>query len=850
MFKTRIRSWGFNEAIKETDWQAMALLQKMRADSGKRLTEFLVHGKRRTAVELRNYIKKKNMSEESFLKSIEIGATIPSHIRCHTPEPSSPSPGSAILGCLPEPAANALSSSSSIPGSMISSFSTVMSTTDSGICLSQPLGESLLASGCFQGSFDGPWTIIKPPQQGGDPMLVEKNAAERPGHGPEIKADNSSNRSSGQSLRPGSESGYYMIFEIFADRSTIEILIIHRLKAIGHFYVYKIHFSSMVDQVMKTVSGSHVADVIDRVIEDEIQEPAGCLICYSGCCISVTDFTDSGESPSVRTPRKTAKGTEHPPARGSIRNSGRIIRNGDKVVSKDQNGAPPVLSAKPVNNDILKARSDSGYASSLAASKWTRASPSESSGLGSDCHSGQRSPRIEDRSGSNSRRKWSEAHPGRPSPNGAGVGIQACQSGLSHLRETSRSTSPGVGQSPATSLDFHAISEGEMSFAMSADSDDSLEDWEATLDPELIRIRSRLVQQLVETYISAESEVHSTIQYIAPGGPPPSSHGSSNHTSSSLSRTTQKSDTSLGKHKISRDEDEEDLRDEDRPSGRKRTRVTTESISLDGRLLACPYYKYNPIRFSEHNIQEKHYRGCSSGYLSTISRLKQHLYRVHRRPEFYCRSCFQVFQSEDELDVHTRTRPSCEPCAPKFAEKMTVEQMAGVKRRKPGKTPSDTWFAIFRILFPEASLPESPYADSVSTNAIRAFMDHFQRRGQALLSGLIHEQLGSTLVLHSDQQRILDSALESAIAQLVMQIAPANQEIEDQQAPLEIQSSLNGDVGFALLDEAAGHSNMLGQPDHSMASSIHDGPHNPVTWSPIWTFEGLDDLGDIETVFN
>jgi len=837
MLKTRLRSWGFSKGLKETDWQAMALLQKMRADSGKRLTEFIVHGKRRTAADLQKYIKSENMSEESFLKSIEIGAEIPSYIRCHTPEPSSPSPL----------AANA-SSSSSTPGSILSSYSTTMS-TDSGICTFQPLVEWLPASGCFQDPPDDSWIILELPQQGVDPMPVEKNATERPGHGPEIKADNSSNCSSCQSLRPGPEGGYYVMFEIFADRSTIEILIVHRLKTIGHSYVYKIHFSSMVDQVMKKISGSHVADVIDRVIEDELQEPAGCLMLCPGCCISVANFTDSGGSPSVRTPRKTAKdkiGTEHPPTRGSISNFGRIIQNGDKVVSKDQNSAPPVLSAKPMNNDILKARSDSGYASSLAASKRTRVSPSESSGLGSDCHSGQRPPQIEDRSGFDSRRKWSEAHPGRSSPNDAGVGIQACPSGLSHLRETSRSTSPGVGQSPARSLDSHAISEGEMSFAMSADSNDLLEDWEATLDPELIRIRSRLIQQLVETYMSAESEVHNAIQYIAPGEPPSSSHGSSNHTSSSLSRTTQKSDTSLGKHKISRDEDE-DLRDEDRPSGRKRTRVTTESISLDGRLLACPYYKYNPIRFSEHNIQEKPYRGCSSSYLSTISRLKQHLYRVHRRPEFYCRSCFQVFQSEDELDIHTRTRPSCEPCAPKFAEKMTVEQMASVKRRKPGKTPSDTWFAIFRILFPEASLPESPYADSVSTSAIRAFMDHFQRRGQAILSGLIREQLGSTLVLHSDQQRILDSALESAIAQLVMQIGPANQEIEDQQAPLEIQSNLNGEVGFTLLDEAA---NMLGQPDHSMASSSHDGPHNPVTWSPLWTFEGLDDLGDIETIFN
>lgn len=312
---------------------------------------------------------------------------------------------------------------------------------------------------------------------------------------------------------------------------------------------------------------------------------------------------------------------------------------------------------------------------------------------------------------------------------------------------------------------------------------------------------------------------------------------------------------------MARDEDDgDDLQDENRRSRRKRTRVTTESISLDGRLLACPYCKYDPIRFSERNIDERPYRGCSSSYLSTISRLKQHLYRVHRRPEFYCRSCFQVFDAESRLDVHTRTRPPCEPCKPKFTEKMTAEQMANVKRRKPGKTPSETWFAIFQILFPEAPLPESPYVDSVCTDAIRAFLDHFHRRAQAILSGLIREQLGSTLVLHSDQQRILDSALESAIAQLVMQIGGAGREIEDHQhAPVEspetgMQRALNSDTtaggGVPLLDEGTEELHSLGGSSAFMASSDYDDPGNPVAFSSCWTYIELDGFGDIETLFH
>jgi hypothetical protein len=501
--------------------------------------------------------------------------------------------------------------------------------------------------------------------------------------------------------------------------------------------------------------------------------------------------------------------------------------------------APDSTSSR--DNASLKAGSDSGYASSLAVSKMTDTGHSEDWGLGSDYHLGQRSPELVDHGGHPPRATRPQTH---SFAKDVDLDTRACSSGFVQAHEASPSISSGVDHSPAMSC---AVSDGEASFAMSVDSDDLLEHWEANLDSKLSRIRSHLVQQLVDTYTIADSEVHAVTDCAAAAEPTSSSHGSSDHTSSSLSRRTQTSDTSLGKHKNSEEDDDGDLQDRDRPSRRKRTRVTTESISLDGRLLACPYCKYDPIRFSEHNIDEKHYRGCSSSYLSTISRLKQHLYRVHKRPEFYCRSCFDVFQSEDQLDVHTRTRPPCVPCEPKFAEKMTVEQMANIKRRKPGKTPSDTWFAIFRILFPEAPLPESPYADSVSADAIRAFMDHFHRRAQAILSALIREQLGNTLVLHSDQQRILDTALESAIAGLVWRIGPAGQEAERQQAAPNsteagMQTAFEGDMDAPLVIDESVDPQTLQAPDLPLTDIEN--------WTSGWGVEGLQDFGDVESIFH
>jgi hypothetical protein len=76
--------------------------------------------------------------------------------------------------------------------------------------------------------------------------------------------------------------------------------------------------------------------------------------------------------------------------------------------------------------------------------------------------------------------------------------------------------------------------------------------------------------------------------------------------------------------KRARDEDGSD-EDEANKRSRKRRRSresNSNEITPNMRLLACPYQKYDPGRYSERNIAEKEYRGCASCYLSDISRLK------------------------------------------------------------------------------------------------------------------------------------------------------------------------------------------------------------------------------------
>ena len=93
----------------------------------------------------------------------------------------------------------------------------------------------------------------------------------------------------------------------------------------------------------------------------------------------------------------------------------------------------------------------------------------------------------------------------------------------------------------------------------------------------------------------------------------------------------------LGKRRREEDEDPDDVPSSD--DDRKRRRATCEVDDPENKLFACPYAKYNPARYSERNEVEASYRGCSSKLLRNIARVKQHLYRIHTRPAWYCPRC-------------------------------------------------------------------------------------------------------------------------------------------------------------------------------------------------------------------
>lgn len=280
----------------------------------------------------------------------------------------------------------------------------------------------------------------------------------------------------------------------------------------------------------------------------------------------------------------------------------------------------------------------------------------------------------------------------------------------------------------------------------------------------------------------------------------PSQHESVSTTSQSSARDTP--DTSLptsSKRPRQDGEDDKDFgedNDDDRAPGPKRKR---ESEGQSIKLFACPYAKFDLERYSERNHVEKHYRNCASKYLNGIPRVKQHLYRTHAQPPWYCGNCYKRFKSRECLNEHNRERPPCESRAAKYEEMMTDEQFQEIKRRSQKNSHYESWYRIFQILFPKAPKPLSPYVSTRDPIAVEHFAAFFRWYGPEEFFHLMRDRLErgeGTLQFDASTQAIVDEAFEIALPDYLdrlerprqLQCGPSNvagssgQQIEDRQS--------------------------------------------------------------------
>lgn len=120
------------------------------------------------------------------------------------------------------------------------------------------------------------------------------------------------------------------------------------------------------------------------------------------------------------------------------------------------------------------------------------------------------------------------------------------------------------------------------------------------------------------------------------------------------------------------------------------------------RSLACPFQKCDPVR----------YQKCLAVSLPRIKDVKQHLCRCHAQPKYYCASCYEVFDTSNDRDRHSRRRECTKmdrPCSPEF-EGITEEQRRQLNEKSPRDLDIEKqWRSIWDVVFPETAPPRSVY---------------------------------------------------------------------------------------------------------------------------------------------
>jgi len=123
----------------------------------------------------------------------------------------------------------------------------------------------------------------------------------------------------------------------------------------------------------------------------------------------------------------------------------------------------------------------------------------------------------------------------------------------------------------------------------------------------------------------------------------------------------------------------------------------------------CPFYRRFPER----------YLACRDKELSSIHRVKEHIYRSHK-PQPFCYRCHKQFGSERLVKEHLKDPVPCQVATfpePDGIDKEVEKELRGKKRTKD-RSDIEKWKDMYRILFPD--VPEDqiplPYTDQSVVN--------------------------------------------------------------------------------------------------------------------------------------
>ncbi|KAI0147659.1 hypothetical protein GGR57DRAFT_476274 [Xylariaceae sp. FL1272] len=174
---------------------------------------------------------------------------------------------------------------------------------------------------------------------------------------------------------------------------------------------------------------------------------------------------------------------------------------------------------------------------------------------------------------------------------------------------------------------------------------------------------------------------------------------------------------------------------DDEENGTSRRRCEKQKVEVTTSLLACPFSKWKPLSYS----------CCNGKILKNISRVQMHLRRQHRQPD-YCPVCWMTFTEKHTFHLHVAAR-ACSP-QPRIAiDGLTEIQFKSLKKKADGRLPpSDQWYSLFSLLFPDSPRPASPYIEETLSMEILSFQSFMAANGLQIVEQTVREQMPNNLV--------------------------------------------------------------------------------------------------------
>lgn len=166
---------------------------------------------------------------------------------------------------------------------------------------------------------------------------------------------------------------------------------------------------------------------------------------------------------------------------------------------------------------------------------------------------------------------------------------------------------------------------------------------------------------------------------------------------------------------------------------------------------ACPFYRRWPTRHIE----------CMSRKLTRIQDVKQHIYRRHSKPQFYCPTCAQVFASPDPRDDHIR-QASCSPAtasSKRSSDGISAQVQDSLKNRFSRRlNPVEQWYSIWELIFPGVEPPQNAHVGSKVTEMLGMLRDFWKNEGHRIIPGLVRP---------SSTQPLAEADIQSLMTQML-----------------------------------------------------------------------------------